>query len=88
MAMCSTGGGLRLKRVLPLHRHHPHPEHHLVAGEPIAAHGDKANMARAHFVPLRLPEAELPDGSMPVRNRWFADSPREGAGFEPSVPLR
>jgi hypothetical protein len=30
-AMCSDGGGLRLKRVLPLQRHHPHPEHHLVA---------------------------------------------------------
>src|SRR6516165_12235316 len=31
MAMCSDGGGLQLKRVLPLQRHHPHPEHHLVA---------------------------------------------------------
>src|SRR6516165_2958025 len=31
MVMCSDGGGLRLKRVLPLQRHHPHPEHHLVA---------------------------------------------------------
>src|SRR5271169_4320915 len=23
----------------------------------------------------------------PLRNRWFADSPLEGTGFEPSVPL-
>jgi hypothetical protein len=31
-----------------------------------------------------------PPGSAPraSRNRWFADSPLEGAGFEPSVPLR
>ena len=25
-------------------------------------------------------------GSVPLRNRWFADSPLEGTGFEPSVP--
>jgi len=26
-------------------------------------------------------------GSVPLRNRWFADSPLEGTRLEPSVPL-
>jgi hypothetical protein len=28
------------------------------------------------------------DLAPPLRNRWFADSPLKGAGFEPSVPVR
>jgi hypothetical protein len=27
------------------------------------------------------------DGTLQLRDRWFADSLPEGAGFEPSVPL-
>ena len=30
---------------------------------------------------------ESGDLAPPLRNRWFADSPLEGTGFEPSVPL-
>ena len=31
--------------------------------------------------------ARCGDLAPPLRNRWFADSPLEGTGFEPSVPL-
>jgi hypothetical protein len=48
--------------------------------------------------PARTTAAYIPQGragprpkpgiewAAPLRNRWFADSPLEGSGFEPSVP--
>ena len=49
-------------------------------GEDEGVNGKTRNGARTTLGPSR----PLP----PPRNRWFADSPLEGTGFEPSVPPR
>jgi hypothetical protein len=35
-------------------------------------------------MPERSSRIGLDDAALPLRNRWFADSPLEGSGFEPS----
>jgi transposase-like protein len=47
-------------------------------------------LGRDYYAPRSKARRRLSQRSRLVRNardRWFADSPLEGAGFEPSVPL-
>jgi len=47
----------------------------------------KVPPATAAFRDLEVP-ALTADLTTPLRNRWFVDSPVEGDGFEPLVPVR
>jgi Transposase len=55
---------------------------------PHAAEADQPYSAElgARWKPGELILHEIQFGGPPLRDRWFADSLLEGAGFEPSVP--